>query len=399
MDLHRVGIVYRKEILEAIRDRRTIISTIVIPIIIFPLIFVSFGGFARVMVKTAETERSRIAIVGAENAPELAQKIRESRAFDVVDARNYREGISERKLRATVQIPKNIAEAGPSTNAPWITIYFHAGEFRSQIALRNLQKVLGEYRDEVVRKAVEKNGLSPSVLRPFEVKEQNAAPPQKVAGNLLGGLIPYMIIFLTFVGCMAPALDVTVGEKERGTMETILASPIDRTDLVFGKFLVVVTISSVTTIMALLSNALTLLIPTLIARELTKGMAMPFEVSGIGVFGIFILVAPLAVTFAAGQIAIATCAGNYREAQSYLSPLMIVALLPALAALLPGFDISAKLAWVPILNVCLVSREILSGAFHWGVIGIVFISSCIYAAAALAAAIRVFKSETVLFRT
>jgi sodium transport system permease protein len=78
---------------------------------------------------------------------------------------------------------------------------------------------------------------------------------------------------------------------------------------------------------------------------------------------------------------------------------MIVALLPALAALLPGFDISAKLAWVPILNVCLVSREILSGAFHWGVIGIVFISSCIYAAAALAAAIRVFKSETVLFRT
>jgi sodium transport system permease protein len=399
MDLHRVGIVYRKEILEAIRDRRTIISTIVIPIIIFPLIFVSFGGFARVMVKTAETERSRIAIVGAENAPELAQKIRESRAFDVVDARNYREGISERKLRATLEIPKNIAEAGPGTNAPRITIYFHAGEFRSQIALRNLQKVLGEYRDEVVRKAVEKNGLSPSVLRPFEVKEQNAAPPQKVAGNLLGGLIPYMIIFLTFVGCMAPALDVTVGEKERGTMETILASPIDRTDLVFGKFLVVVTISSVTTIMALLSNALTLLIPTLIARELTKGMAMPFEVSGIGVFGIFILVAPLAVTFAAGQIAIATCAGNYREAQSYLSPLMIVALLPALAALLPGFDISAKLAWVPILNVCLVSREILSGAFHWGVIGIVFISSCIYAAAALAAAIRVFKSETVLFRT
>jgi sodium transport system permease protein len=126
---------------------------------------------------------------------------------------------------------------------------------------------------------------------------------------------------------------------------------------------------------------------------------MPLDVSGVGVIGIFIMVAPLAVTFAAGQIAIATCAGNYREAQSYLSPLMLVALLPALAALLPGLDINMKLAWIPILNVCLVSREILSGAFHWGIIGIVFISSCVYAAAALAAAIRVFKSETVLFRT
>jgi len=76
-----------------------------------------------------------------------------------------------------------------------------------------------------------------------------------------------------------------------------------------------------------------------------------------------------------------------------------VALLPAMAALLPGVDINMKLAWVPILNVCLVSREILSGAFHWDLIGIVFASSCVYAAAALAAAIRVFKSETVLFRT
>src|SRR5205823_6349896 len=105
---------------------------------------------------------------------------------------------------------------------------------------------------------------------------------RKVAANLLGGLIPYMIIFLTFVGCMAPALDVTVGEKERGTMETILASPINRTDLVLGKFFVVVTISSVTTIMALFSNAMTLLIPTLIARDLTKGSPMPLDVSGTG---------------------------------------------------------------------------------------------------------------------
>jgi sodium transport system permease protein len=78
---------------------------------------------------------------------------------------------------------------------------------------------------------------------------------------------------------------------------------------------------------------------------------------------------------------------------------MIVALLPAMAALLPGFDINARLAWAPILNVCLISREILSGTFHWELIGIVFISSCVYAVIALAAAIKVFKSETVLFRT
>src|SRR6185503_16315289 len=115
-------------------------------------------------------------------------------------------------------------------------------------------------------------------------------PPQKVAGNLLGALIPYLIIILTFVGCMPPALDVTVGEKERGTMETILASPIKRTDLVFGKFLVVVTISAATTVMALLSNTVTLIIPSLIMRDVTKGTVMPLEFSAVGVVGIFILV-------------------------------------------------------------------------------------------------------------
>jgi sodium transport system permease protein len=398
MDLRRVGIVYRKEILEALRDRRTIISTIVIPIIIFPLICVAFGGLAGAMVKSAQSERAKIAIVGAENAPEVAAQIRAAPEFQIVDANDFRKRIEERKLRAAVEFPPNF-QRRDGTNAPRIVVYFHAGEFRSQSALRNLQKVLRDYRDEVVVKTLERHGMSRETLVPFQVKEQNAAPPKKVTANLLGGLVPYLIIFLTFVGCMPPALDVTVGEKERGTMETILASPIRRTDLVFGKFLVVVTISAVTTMMALLSNTVTLLIPTLIMREATKASAMPLEFSGVGVFGIFILVAPLAVTFAAGQIAIATCAGNYREAQSYVSPLMIVALLPAMAALLPGFDINAKLAWAPILNVCLISREILSGTFHWGLIGIVFISSCVYAAIALAAAIRVFKSETVLFRT
>jgi sodium transport system permease protein len=399
MDFRRIAIVYRKEMLEAIRDRRTIISTIVIPIILFPIIFVTFGKMASTMVKTAQTERSKIAIIGAEHAPELAAKIRESSSFEIVSAENFQERIEEKKLRAVLEIGAAFIGAD-RTNAPaQATIYFHAGEFRSQSVLRNLQKVLHDYRDEVVKKTLERSGVPTTVLIPFEVKEQNVAPPKKVAANLLGGLIPYLIIFLTFMGCMAPALDLTVGEKERGTMETILASPIGRTDLVLGKFFVVVTISSATTVMALLSNALSLLIPVLMAREATKGTAMPLDVSGIGVIGIFIMVAPLAVTFAAGQIAIATCAGNYREAQSYLSPLIIVALLPAMAALLPGVDINMKLACVPILNVCLASREILSGTFHWGLIGIVFISSCVYAAAALVAAIRVFKSETVLFRT
>lgn len=397
MDLRRVGIVYRKEIVESLRDRRTIISTIVIPLILFPLIFIAFGGFASGVMKSVQAERSRIAIIGGENAPRLAAKVREASGFEVAGGENFPARIAEKQLRAVLEIPAGFEERS-GTNAPVATIHFHAGEFRSQMAVRNLQRVLREYREEVVTETLARSGLAKETLVPFQVKEQNAAPPKKVAANLVGGLVPYMIIFLTFVGCMAPALDLTVGEKERGTMETVLASAIGRTELVVGKFFVVVTISAVTTIMALLSNALTLLIPTLLMRQATKGTSMPLDVSGVGVLGIFILVAPLTVTFAAVQMAIATMARNYREAQTYVSPLMMVALVPAVAGLLPGFDLNVKLALVPILNVCLVAREVLAGTFHWGLIGIVFGSSCVYAVFALMAVVKVFKSESVLFR-
>jgi sodium transport system permease protein len=347
--------------------------------------------------KSVQAERSKIAISGAEHAPRLVAKIRETPGFEIVGAENFQTRISEKQLRALLEIPPDF-HARSGTNVPVATIHFHAGEFRSQTALRNLQRILRDYREEVVTSTLAQHGVEKGVLVPFQVKELNEAPPKKVAANMVGGLIPYMIIFLSFVGCMAPALDVTVGEKERGTMETVLASAIGRTELVLGKFLVVVTISAVTTVMSLLSNALTLLIPTLVMREATRGATMPFDVSGVGLLGIFILIAPLTVTFAAVQMTIATLARNYREAQTYVSPLMIVALVPAIAGLLPGFDLNMKLAWIPILNVCLVSREVLSGTFHWGLLGIVFLSSCIYAAAALAAVIKAFKSESVLFR-
>jgi sodium transport system permease protein len=397
MDLRRVGIVYRKEIVESLRDRRTVISTIVIPLILFPLIFVAFTGFATGVMKSVQAERSKIAIIGAEHAPKLMAIVNKAGAFEMVSGEDFETKIVEKELRAVLEIPAGF-EDRRSTNTPRVTIHFHAGEFRSRTAVGNLQEVLRGYRDQVVLGTLAQKGLAKEALVPFSVVEKNAAPPKKVTANTVGGLVPYMIIFLTFVGCMAPALDLTVGEKERGTMETVLASAIGRTELVVGKFFVVVTISAVTTIMALLSNALTLLIPTLIVREATKGSSMPLDVSGVGVLGIFILVAPLTVTFAATQMAIATMARNYREAQTYVSPLMMVALVPAVAGLLPGFDINMKLAWVPILNVCLVAREVLAGTFHWGLIGIVFGSSCFYAVLALMAVVKVFKSESVLFR-
>jgi sodium transport system permease protein len=200
---------------------------------------------------------------------------------------------------------------------------------------------------------------------------------------------------------MYPAMDLTAGEKERGTIETILASPVGRTELVAGKFLMVLTASVATAMLSLGSFAVTFSVPLKMMKEFGRaaGGGMSFVISGKGVAAVFFMVLPLAVMFSAALLAISLLARSYKEAQSYIQPLVIVVILPAVAALLPGVELNAKLALIPILNTSLVSKEILTGNYPWGMILLIFGSSCLYAVAALGVAVAAFKRESVLFRT
>ena len=118
-----------------------------------------------------------------------------------------------------------------------------------------------------------------------------------------------------------------------------------------------------------------------------------------GLLGVFAMILPVAVLFSAVEFAIALFAKSYKEAQSYVSPLLILIILPAMMSMLPGVELNAKLALVPVLNVSLVCKEMLSGVWHWPYLALIFGSTAVYAAAALAFAVAMFKRESVLFRT
>ncbi len=406
MKFSQVVIVYRKELLDTLRDRRTLISMIVVPLLLFPVLTIGFGTLAAKLIQKARQEASTIMIFGAEHAPTLAATIRKQESFEVVaPAEDYVARINDKKLRVAVEFPPQFEEAlqtnvgsPDSRKRPTVKLYHYTGEMRSQFALRDLQRILRAYRDQLVEARLAGRGLSPDVLEPFESQEENVASPEKVGGNVLGGMLPYFIIILCLTGAMYPAIDLSAGEKERGTIETILASPVGRTELVLGKFLMVLTASLTTAALSLGSFAVTLSA----AAEFTQRMSragLPFVISAKGVAMVFLMVLPLAVLFSAALLALALLARSYKEAQSYLQPLMIVAILPAIAAMLPGVELNAKLALIPILNVSLVSKEILTGNYPWELIGLIFASTCVYAAAALFVAVRQFQRESVLFRT
>src|SRR6202049_5155240 len=132
------------------------------------------------------------------------------------------------------------------------------GELKSGFGPDRLQRFFRELRDRAVREHLEARQLPENLARPFDIEEKNVAPPEKVGGALVGGIIPYFVILLCLTGAMYPAMDLTAGEKERGTMETILCSPVSRTHLVLGKFLMVLTASIATAVLAIASMAVSL---------------------------------------------------------------------------------------------------------------------------------------------
>ena len=403
MSLRNVGIVYRKELTDSLRDRRTVISMVVVPLLLMPMLTIGMGVLSVALVGQAMKEIPGVMILGGEDSPRVMAELRHLKDVRIVPAKpDYAEEISDKEIRAAVEIPEGFDAKLAAGETATVKIYKYEGELKSGFGADRLQRFFREMRDRTIREHLQARQLPETLAHPFDIVEKNVAAPEKVGGALLGGIVPYFVILLCLTGAMYPAMDLTAGEKERGTIETILCSPVSRTHLVLGKFLMVLTASIATAVLSIASMAVSFGAGKKMLLALTYGAtdaALQITITGKAIVSIFFVVLPLAVFFSAALLALSLFAKSFKEAQSYISPLMIVAVLPAVAALLPGVDLSPALALVPVLNTSLVSKEIIAGTYHWNLIALIFLSSSVYAGVALAIAVKLFQREDVLFRT
>ncbi len=420
MNWSNIVTVYAKELRDSLRDRRTLMSIIIIPAFAMPLMFFVVGSVMSKVMTNAQEETPSVMILGGDDSPGVTAELKAARdternrpLFRIVpttDEKQMKQMITDKKLRAAVEIPAGFEAALKTGESRLVTIDYFEGEIKSGIAQKAVEKFLTDYRQKFTEARLLERGLPATLIKPFEVRHQNVAPQEKVGGNLFGGFVPYLIIILCFTGAMYPAMDLTAGEKERGTMETLLCSPVARVDLVLGKFLMVLTGSLSAMCFMLLSMGTTAAIggSLMMGGSTMRGAAAggfrgPMEtiplIDPLGLLGVLGMVLPVAVMFAAVAFTIALFAKSYKEAQSYLAPLMIVVIMPAVIGMLPGIDLNVRLALVPLLNLSLVCKEMLSGVWHWHYIAIIFGSSCVYAAIALSLAVRMFNREDVIFRT
>ncbi|MCK4404587.1 MAG: ABC transporter permease [candidate division Zixibacteria bacterium] len=398
MNFRKVKIIYFKEVLETLRDRRTLISTILIPIILFPVLMFGMSAVVVMMMKKTEAEATKIAVIGEEFAHSFVSVLLKGDDFQKVDVEDFKSALKEKEIHAALEFPSGFEEKLKLGENSEATIYYDGAEIRSSIAKEKLSGELKDYQDSLVAERLRERNIERSILHPIKINSENLAPKEKMGGFMLGMFLPYMIVILAMVGAMYPAIDLTAGEKERGTLETILVTPVSRLDIATGKFLTVMTASVITIILATASMSLTASLGFAQIGEFASEQ-ISFAIKPLSIVLLLLLMLPLAALFSSALLSVSLFAKSYKEAQSYVSPLMFVVILPAMVSFIPGIELNWGLAFVPIVNISLAAREVLLGTFRWEFIGLIFVSTFIYASFSIFVTKRLFEKEEVLFRT
>lgn len=398
MNFRKVKIIYFKEMLETLRDRRTLISTILIPIILFPILMFGMSAVVVTMMRKTEAEATKITMIGEEFASSFVSFLLQGDDFQKVDVEDVKSALKEKEIHAALEFPPQFEEKLAQGENSEATIYYDAAELRSSIASEKVSGKLEDYQDSLVTERLRERNIERSLLHPIKIKEENLATEEKMGGFMLAMFLPYMIVILAMVGAMYPAIDLTAGEKERGTLETILVTPVSRLDIATGKFLTVMTASLITILLATASMSLSAGLGLGQMREFGPE-SVSFAIRPFPIILLLLLMLPLAALFSSALLSVCLFAKSYKEAQSYVSPLMFVIILPAMINFIPGVELNWGLAFVPIVNISLAAREVLLGTFRWEIIGLIFVSTFVYASFSIFVTKRLFDKEDVLFRT
>lgn len=393
----RLARLSRKELRETLRDRRTILTLVMMPILVYPLLSMALNRF--LLSSGGPGESGFVIGVGSVDESEwLVSLLNDPRSQPpeailqssggnvaefkvvVIEGGEPNEALLANQLDATADL--SIKNGEPSS----ITVTAFAGDNASQSARRILVERLQWLK---LKDAVD---ILQRVLPQFQsFRVQTAEIGEKASGNVLGSIIPLVLVLMTITGAVYPAIDLTAGERERGTMEALMASPVPRWWLLLAKYIAVVTVAMLTAIANLGAMFTTLSLTGLM--EMLSG-----DGSGLGlsqIVQILLLLVLFSAFFAAVLLSLTSFARSFKEAQAYLIPVMLLSLAPAMLSLMPGINLSGPLAVAPLINIVLLAREILSGEVPVFGATVAITSTILYAIAALAIAAKLFGSDAV----
>lgn len=380
--------VVRKELRSTLRDRRTLISAIIIPALFVPLLIM---GVTRLQVSLMEKEATKELKIAIFNAPSEVEQALADPKIKLVKTGTLaaaRDSVAEEHYDAALDFSPQFSAAVDSMGSGAVGFYYKS---TNEAVEARVTERLKEYEAAVVKRRFAKLSLDASMLKPVTVNRVDVASTQEQIGVLLGGFIPYIFIIFCFTGCLYPTLDIITGEKEKGTIETLLTAPASRTHILIGKMLAIAIVGVCAAIMTIAGMYATIRIASEIPAEILATVNDILSVKFI--LMLFAMLIPLSLFFAGLLSAVAVRAASFKEAQSYVTPLMFVVIIPAMIALMPGVKLSWQNAWVPILNIALATKEIIAGTINPTMYALIVVSLILLALAALLVSRGQFSKE------
>ncbi len=425
MNLRRIHTVFRKELVDTLRDKRTLVMMMGVPLVLYPAMLLIGVQAALVQHEKLSRTVSRVALETSDNATvqswldhppknlaaffealsevdsvaadSVAASDAKFRPIMIVPSENPEQDLADGKIDAVVVAKGDVTVALREEAVVSIEVRFDSTEFASREAASRVEAALRTAEKAIRAERLARVGLLETYIQPFKTERKDVAPPAKTTGFMLGLLLPVIMVVMIALGAFYPAVDLTAGEKERGTFETLLSTPISKMEIVTGKFLTVFCLAMATSLLNLASMAAT---AAFMAYQLSSAfegeVALELQPPVGAFFWALLAMIPLALFISALMMSVAVFARSFKEAQNYITPFFLIITLPAAVAGFPSARLTPFTAFIPVANVVLLFRALMTGKAGFDAAFAVFLSTAAYALLALLFAAWLFQREEVI---
>ena len=419
--------IWKKEVKDTIRDRRTLLAMIIMPMFLMPVLTIGLFKFMDYQMERQSEKIVKVSIIEKGEAPTLVKMIGNQEKIEIVgiddifsessmrdsdgvDNNEMKKTIADNELDLGIIIPENFQENIKNQEVVEITIIQKSTNVDSQSALARMHFLVANFNDQMLQERFADQEINPKILSKVVVITEDVASEKETGGFILGLMIPLFIVMWSIMGGQYTAIDVSAGEKERKTLESLLFVPLKRVDIVLGKFLAVSTVSLTSVVISIGSFYIALIYSggfgpmamsgqELGAEKMAESVIVNFSIDPMAILILLVISLFLVLMFSAIILSIAIFAKSFKEAQSYISPSYLVVILPViLVNSMPGFDPDLWFFALPAVNATLLFKEVLMGVYDSGHILLTLSSLIIYSIIAIFIATKIYSKEGVLFR-